>query len=52
MFLGEDKEGKPRAAVILTTDLDAAHRAAASLGLKIGRAETPEALGLVRACPS
>jgi hypothetical protein len=41
---GQDKMAKPRAAVIPAMDLDTAHRAAASLGLKIGRADTPEAI--------
>jgi hypothetical protein len=48
---GLDKDAKPRAAVIPASDLDAAHRAAAGLGFKIGRAETPEALDLAKDLP-
>jgi hypothetical protein len=51
VVFGQDKTGKPRAAVIPAMDLDTAHRAAASLGLKIGRADTPEALGLAQSLP-
>lgn len=51
VVLGLDKDGKPRAALIHPADLQAATKAAMSLGFKIGRADTPHALQMAKRLP-
>jgi len=51
VVLGLDKEGKARAALIHPADLEAATKAAVSLGLKIGRADSPQALQMAKQLP-
>lgn len=51
LAFGLDRDGKPRAATIPPDDLSVAIKAAATMGLKIGRAETPDALKLTKTLP-
>ena len=51
VVFGQDKEGTPRAATIPPADLEVATKAAGSMGLKVGRADTPEALSLAMPLP-
>lgn len=51
LAFGLDRDGKPRAATIPPDDLSVATKAAATMGLKIGRAETPDALKLTKTLP-
>jgi len=51
VVLGLDKEGKPRAALIHPNDLEAATKAAVSLGFKIGRADSPQVLSMAKQLP-
>ncbi len=51
VVLGLDKDGKARAALVHPTDLEAAAKAAASLGFKLGRADSPHALQMAKRLP-
>jgi hypothetical protein len=51
VVLGLDKEGKPRAALIHPADLEAATKAAVSLGFKLGRADTPQVFQMAKQLP-
>jgi hypothetical protein len=51
VVLGLDKDGHPRAATFSGTDLVPATKAASVMNLQIGRAESPEAIALVKQLP-
>lgn len=51
VVLGLDKEQKSRAALIHPNDLEAATKAAVSMGFKIGRADSPQALQMAKQLP-
>ena len=51
VVLGLDKDQKPRAATFSGNDLAPATKAASVMGLQIGRAESPEAIALVKQLP-
>jgi hypothetical protein len=51
VVLGLDEVGKPRAATFGYQDQVAATKAASVMGLKIGRADSPEAVALIKQLP-
>jgi hypothetical protein len=51
VILGLSKDQKPRAATFAPEDTEAATKAAGLMGLRLARAETPEALALVKQLP-